>query len=444
MLNTVSKPRGITAAITILVLCLGIVIPKTVRSETWTSLRGTFTVEAKMIGLWADSVILEMDDGRRVAVNLLDLRSESRIQAKQIAKQLEESRLARITELKTQATELEAPAPNPLPQPEPAAAYVAPQANTTAQAFLDQAESALMSGHLIVLYDSLPPSYRQNVDELISTTTANIDPAAWNAITNTLHKVGDLIVTRQRWILSSPRLASLGPAEKEIFTGPFLTLAGLLRTGFDPSAMQLSSLQTGNFREWLQQRDAAIAPYLAQLLDETGAASLQQFTVDSEENGVAVVSASTGGMTTQSKYVQVEGHWVPQTLAETWADEIEAMKQAAALESDASISSATLFLQPVQLVLGGLANAPDATSFHEQLEAVFIPAESLFTTFMGSFGDSLAGTQNNPGNGQNGYDQYEMEMDDMDMEMEMGDMDMEMDMEMEGENSGRPLAPQGF
>ena len=440
MSNTVSKPKSCLATIQFLSLCFAIVISNAGQAETWTSLRGTFAVEAKMLGLWSDSVILQMDDGRRVAVKLLDLKAESRIQAKQIAKQLEEARVARITELQKQATELEAPAPNPLPEPRPASAYVAPQANTTAQAFLDQVESAIVSGHLLVLYDALPPSYRQNVDELIQLSATNLDSAAWNAITTTLHKIGDLIVTRQRWVLSSPRIASLGPAEQEIFSGPFLTLAGILRSGFDPQAMQLEKLQTTNVRQWLEERDAAIAPYLAQLLEELGAASAQQFNVESEENGVAIVSASAGGITTQSNYVQVEGYWVPQTLAETWAEEFASMKESASTSSDASISSATLFLQPVQLVIGQLANAPNAASFHEQLEAVFIPAETLFATFMGSIGSSLAGNQNNRGNGQGGYDDYDMEME-MDMDM---DMDMEMDMEMDGGSRGKRPGPEGF
>ena len=42
-----------------------------------------------MLGLWGEAVILKMDDGRRVSVNLLNLRSESRIQAREIAKKLE-------------------------------------------------------------------------------------------------------------------------------------------------------------------------------------------------------------------------------------------------------------------------------------------------------------------------------------------------------------------
>ena len=95
--------------------------------------------------------------------------------------------------------------------------------------FLDQVDSALMAGHLIVLYDALPPSYRQNVDEIVQLSTSTLDATTWNSFTNTIHQVGDLIVTRQRWFLSSPRIASLGEAEQEFFSGPVLSFAGLLQ-----------------------------------------------------------------------------------------------------------------------------------------------------------------------------------------------------------------------
>ena len=409
------------------------IFPNWSPAETWTSLRGTFSVEAKMLGLWGDSVILEMNDGRRVAVNQLDLKAESRIQATKLAERLAEERMARIDELKTQSTELAAPAPNPLPEPPPAPAYNAPKADTSAAEFLDQVDAALMSGHLIVLYDALPPSYRQNVDELVKLSASSLDANTFGMVTGVLHQIGDVIVTRQRWLLSSPRIASLGPAEQEFFSGPFLNFAGLLRKAFDPAAMQLQTLQDGDFRQWLEARDQAIAPYLAQLIDELGAASLQQFSVESEENGVAIVNATTGGVSMQSAYVQVEGFWVPQSLADTWADDFEQMKQSSTQVDTASIATATLFLQPAQLVLSQLANAEDANAFHQQLEAVFAPAEAMLSTFAGSIGASLAGNQAGPAGNQAGYGDYEMDMEmDMDMEMEMEmEMDMEMDMEME-------------
>ncbi|MGC6444360.1 MAG: hypothetical protein ACON4H_17035 [Rubripirellula sp.] len=409
------------------------------QAETWTSLRGTFSVEAKMLGLWGDSVILQMDDGRRVSVNQLDLKAESRIQATKIAERLAEERMARIDELKVQATELAAPAPNPLPEPPAAPAYTAPKADVSAAEFLEQVDSALMSGHLIVLYDALPPSYRQNVDEMIKLSASSLDPNTFGMVTGVLHQIGDVIVTRQRWLLSSPRIASLGPAEQDFFSGPFLNLAGLLRKGFDPAAMQLQTLQSGDFREWLEERDQVIAPYLAQLIDQLGAASLQQSVVESEENGVAVVNTTTGGVSMKSAYVQVEGFWVPQSLADTWAEDFEQMKQSSTQVDTATIASATLFLQPAQLVLNQLANAEDASSFHQQLEAVFAPAEAMLSTFAGSFAASLAGSQTGAGNNQGGYGDYEMDMEgEYEMEMEM-DMDMEMEMEQDMELEMRGL-----
>ena len=204
-----------------------------------------------------------------------------------------------------------------------------------------------MAGHLIVLYDALPPSYRQNVDEIVQLSASTLDATTWNSFTNTIHQVGDLIVTRQRWFLSSPRIASLGEAEQEFFSGPVLSFAGLLQKAFEPSAMQLDTLQSGDFRQWLEGRDAAMAPYLAELIDLLGLQSLQQFTVESEENGVAMVNVSSAGISMSSAYVQVEGYWIPQSLAETWQEDVEEMKQAATSVETTGLASASYSCSPL-------------------------------------------------------------------------------------------------
>ena len=117
-MSTSLFPRSITRfSLGLALIITTMIAPKISLAETWTSLRGTFSVEAKMLGLWNDSVILQMDDGRRVSVNLLDLRSESRIQAKEIARRLETERQNRIGELKTQADASSAPAQSIPPSP---------------------------------------------------------------------------------------------------------------------------------------------------------------------------------------------------------------------------------------------------------------------------------------------------------------------------------------
>ena len=122
--NTPIRLSAASRLIPILVASVVIPSASTAIAETWTDLRGTHSVEAEMVGMWADNVVLKMSDGRRVTVKLGDLRSESRIQAAALSKAISESRTGRVKELQGQAAAAAAPAPNPLPKPAPAAAYV--------------------------------------------------------------------------------------------------------------------------------------------------------------------------------------------------------------------------------------------------------------------------------------------------------------------------------
>jgi hypothetical protein len=406
------------------------------RSETWTSLRGTHSVEAKMIGLWGDSVILELSNGRRVSVKLLDLRSESRIQAQQLARKLDNSRSERVDELRGQATAAAAPAPDPLPQPPAPPQYVAPQADQSAADFFDQLDSAIASGHILAIYDSLPPSYRRDIDELVRLSAQRMDFAAWQSTIDSAHQLGDLIVTRQKWFLSSPRIQALPPEQQELAAGPLLSVAGLLRAGLAPDAMQLEKLQSTDFRQWLAERDLAIAPYLAQLFRQIGVDSLRQMNIESEQNGMAVASFSVNGAPRKVTYVLVEGFWVPKSLADQWPAMVANWKQAPQSPLASAISSASMVLQPLQPMLASLASAGDAASFHSEMEAIFAPAETVITTLAGVLGRSSG--PNARGTGRAGYGGYEADMYEQDMYEEdlYGEEMMEMEMEMEMEDSG--------
>ena len=87
-----------TASRVAIIAAMSMVGMSVAKAELWTDLQGTRTVEARMVGLWGDSVILELAGGKRVAVKLEDLRSESRIQAQKLALQLKASRADRVSE----------------------------------------------------------------------------------------------------------------------------------------------------------------------------------------------------------------------------------------------------------------------------------------------------------------------------------------------------------
>ena len=190
--------RGVVSRWTVILVTSSLLALPSVFAETWTSLRGSHSVDAKMVGMWGDSVILQLSNGRRVTVKLNDLRSESRIQARELAESLNSSRLDRINKLKGQATAAAAPAPDPLPVPPAAPEYVALQPNQSSNNFFAQFDQAIASGHVLAIYDSLPPSYRQDVNDIVKASAQRMDPATWYGLVGTIQRLGELIETRQK------------------------------------------------------------------------------------------------------------------------------------------------------------------------------------------------------------------------------------------------------
>lgn len=400
----------------------------TSHAETWTSLRGTHSVEAEMVGLWDGSVILQLSGGRRVSVKLNDLRSESRIQAQNLAKNLVTSRGGRVKELQGQAAAAAAPAPSPLPQPAAAPPYSPPKQGAKPGEFLQQLDDAITAGHIVAIYDALPPSYRNDVKEIVKLGAQKMNPATWQSLVGTTQKLGELIVTRQRWFLSSPRIQALPPEQYDMVESKLITFAGMLRDGLKPEAMQLQQLQTADFDQWLAERDQDIAPHLARLFQQSSGE--RQIMVDSEKDGVAVVNMGEAKVS----YTLVEGYWVPKSLADNWAESVASWKTTFTESADGALfDNWALLLEGLAPTLESLAQARDAGQFHVAMEPAFGPAEVFATTIAATFGRSMnLASRGGPG-GFDGYDEEYDEME-MEMEMEMEDEEMEMEMDMEEED----------
>lgn len=361
-----------------------------------------------MIGLWNGSVVLELSGGRRVSVKLENLRSESRIQARELAERLAESRGERIKELQGQAKEAAAPAPTPLPTPPSAPEYVAPSAGLSVGDFLNQLDEGIVNGHILAIYDALPPSYRKDVDELVKLAAQKISPQTWQALVGTSHRVGELIVTRQRWLTSSPRVEALPPEQQDRIANQLVAFGGVLRAGLDPQAMNLQKLQSANFRDWLAQRDQEIAPHLAQLFNHMDVDSMREVTVEAEDSESATVTIGSEGATKKVSYSLVEGYWVPKSLADQWATLVEERKtQLAEAPAGTVLESYASMLEPLAPMLDPLAQAGTAGQFHAALESAFVPTETVMSTLATTLGShmNLASTgSGGMGMGMEGYD----------------------------------------
>ncbi|WP_145416481.1 hypothetical protein [Planctomycetes bacterium K23_9] len=398
----------------------------TASAESWTDLNGTRTIEARMMGLWNDSVVLQLQDGRKVTVALNNLNAQSRIQAQKLSRDKVQTRNTLIGELKGQAAEAAAPAPTPLPTPSPAATYVPPASGGTCIAQLQWEADQTRAGHLLrASLDALPMSYRADVNNYVKAALSKSDPALNQTLASGLQKTGDMIVTRQRWLLSHPRLAALQPSAFDTVKGVLLNVGGLMRTGFDPKAFDLATMQSMPFDQWLGQRSDEIAPYLAALMNLPGFNfPTPSFEAVSEKDGVAVVKITYDGAGSNQSFTQVDGFWVPTSTATDWETNMaEENKKLAEMPNGGLVpeAAATIVAGMIGANLDPIMQAQNEKDFHAAMEPVFMQLSPLIAQL-----PTMLGAQGN----RRGNDMMNM---DMEMGMGMDDMGEEMEMEMEME-----------
>lgn len=405
------------------IIAAGPLSTASVRAETWTDLRGTRSIEAEMVGLWNDHVILDMN-GRRVSVPMLALRSDSRIQAQKLWEKIKQDRQQRIDEFQGQASAADAPAPDPIPVPPAPPNYQPPVSGVSCQAFLQHLDSQLAAGHLLVIYDSLPPGFRNDISGLVQLAATKVNPNAWQAAVRTVGQVGDLLVTHQNWFFSYPRIESLD--QPPGFRQRLLLIAGIMQQGFDPQQFDLSRIQSAEFRQWLADVDRAIAPYVAALIEQADAR--RQFSVQSETADSAVVKMTHAGVDKDVNFVNIEGYWVPKQMADSWANSIAAIRaEIEQAPAGGYLAEPLAALASLSAIVGPLASASDEREFHARTETMIQGSQDMIAAVASNWGIPLA--SNDPRNRRSGYgyegeDMYEEDMYAEDMYEEGMDEDL--------------------
>jgi hypothetical protein len=371
------------------------------RGETWTNLSGTKSIEADMIGLFGDKLVLRLESGRRVGVTLDQLRAESRLQAKRLSRELAEQRQARIAELQRQREAAEAAAPDPLPNPPPAPEYQRPEQGLSPTETYERLGRELRNGHILVLYDLLPPSYRSSLDELAKQAAMKVDPAAWDAVTGVIHRIGDVIVSHQNWVFSHPRLKSMAGTDTEAMKQGVLTAAGLLRDGFAPDAASLEELRQMPLRDWLVKLDARIAPYLAEAARQSES-QLPQVELVGQGDGTAAVRV--GDQETQLRLV--EGFWVPADVVQQFGPGVERMRAALESTPDGSLGGqgvAAMITGTVEPYLVPFENASSDDEFHAAMNDLLAQAQAMVGPAMMAMQQNLGNRSQGGGQGGSAY-----------------------------------------
>lgn len=367
----------------IFAIVCGLIPTIVVRAESWTDLRGNKTIEARMIGMWDDYIVLELPGGRRTKVKKEALQAASRIQAETLAAKIEQARTSRVDLIRQRAEEASAPAPTPLPQPTAAPAYVAMPAKLSPEAARKHAIEQLAAGHLMGGFDSLPTTYREQLNSISQAAVAKVDPATFDAVVKLLHDMGDTLVTHQRWFKSHPRFEAMGEDSAENVQSLILSAAGILRDGFDPQFVSHENLRQQPVSVWLKAFDDRTSPYLALIMDDyADFESLVEPTFSApDKDGVVTMSTPNPKNPRQmvkTSLVSLDGYWTSPEVGKR----IEELQTTVNETPDGSIGGSTIAMMisaGIGPAMDPLKNAPNEDEFHAAMESMLAQAGPAMT-----------------------------------------------------------------
>ncbi len=360
-----------------------------VRSEEWTSLRGTSSVDAKLIGVWNNRALLRLNSGKQISVSLDDLRADSRIQAQDLQLALEANIRQRVADLSAIAEEAAAPLPADWVPVASAPEYVLPPSGAPLSDSLEQVRAAALAGHLRVYFDTLPPSHQTKWSQLYSIAIRKIDPTSWESARSVARDWSNLVVSRQRWWFSHPRFSALESEQ----AATMIRLAQWVHEVTSDEVTSLANLQSRSLEEVLATLDEATAALLHQLFQTSPMLASLLFPdaqVESGPNGrmtVRSVLPFVGTPVGQGMVMtEVEGRWVEGANAEDAAKVLDTYGQTLEKIPDRSFgmpAALAAVVQAMATVTPSLEAARSPAEFHQAIDAAIVELAPLINTWAG-------------------------------------------------------------
>jgi hypothetical protein len=325
------------------------------QAETWTDASGKFRVEAKFLGIKNQDVYLKKDsDGATIKVPLSKLSAESQKQARELA---------------GGGTPGEA-------------------AGDTPDAAARAVVAALEAGDLRAVWDALPPSYQKDVNGLVHTFAANMDPDIWKGGADIVKKAQQVLEQKKEFILAYPAVAS--HADK--LTPNYDKIVDVLKAVVSSELSDLSKLKTIDVGKFLDGSGKKIVAKLTALAKEADQAGLSKddfpalpvpdvpdlnktkFTTVSVDGDTAKIRIEVEGKDPEEhEAVRVEGKWLPKQMVDGWADGIAAgtakLKEMGPEMKKNKQQAAGFFLM-ANGVLGALLGAKTQEEFDQAIDTL--------------------------------------------------------------------------
>lgn len=255
----------------------------------------------------------------------------------------------------------------------------------------------LAEGHPEVLWNALPPSYREDLTGLTHDFAGKMDPEVWNRTFAVTTKAVKLLKDKKALFFQTSFFNMAGEKKDEI-AGNWDTVTTTLDTLLSSDVSSLEKLQQIDWKHYL----ATTGAKLMKIAKEASAATrdnayekdflarVRGMTVkvkESSGDSATLVVSSPNEEPEDMKLMRVEGRWVPVEMAEEWEKKMtDARAKVEALTPEAMAQQKMQFMMFLGMAEGMIDQLNQAQSA-EQLEQML---GGIFGQFMKS-GPASAG-----------------------------------------------------
>ncbi len=192
----------------------------------------------------------------------------------------------------------------------------------------------VQSGRLQLAYDFLPASYQKDLDGLVQTFAEKMDAEVWDELFAVLEKGIKVLRTKKDLMIGMVQNPDDSETSQQL-SDNWEGLVEALNLVVSSELSSLDKLKQANMRRFLESTGNPLFAQLQKLRSVGGPNPLDtladvQVEIIDESAEVATLRfiTPTGDAGEETKFIKVDGKWIPQNLAESWADSLAQAQRA--------------------------------------------------------------------------------------------------------------------
>lgn len=235
---------------------------------------------------------------------------------------------------------------------------------------------AIADGRAEILWDAMPPTWRQDVDSVTRELAASMDPAVYDGMFELSRRAIRVARAKKPLLMDSAMLENVGPGSEAMAAG-YDRVLDMLEVVATSDISTLAGLRELDWRAFLHSTGSALLTKMEAAAEGTEEPSpvatlrdLEAETVSRDGDRASVRVSVPGEDPETVPMTRVEDRWVPADMAADWSERIGRARSSLASRDDAARAQMKTQMMMALASANAVLDQIEAARTTEELEAV--------------------------------------------------------------------------